>query len=172
MNYYSIEFGYELPADMARSRLYADGKMMVHINMGMPDRDDGMTTAIDLATRALDKLSIEHIHEYSWPGDGNFYLIVRCQMSKDILKKHLEQRGLRVNKFWPCDPNETKYRTLSPKETFEAVYKKRVADAETFLTTAVKLGIELTKAQSARLTRGFRAKDIKALAYLLKDNDE
>lgn len=169
MNYYSIEFGYELQAGV-RSRIYSDGNSMVHINMGIPEGDKEMTAAMSLANRALDSLQVEHIHEYSWPGDGNFYIIARTKMSKDVLRGQLENKWkLRVNKFWPCDPNDKKYRMDSPKETFERLYRKRVTDAETFLTTANRLGLELSRAQLNMLLRGIKAKDLKDLKYLLKD---
>ena len=120
-NYHSIELGYDLPQ---RSRSFsANGPgVMMHVSMGTEDDEvldsETLLAAEKVYEAACKKLGLESVHEYAWPGDGDFYQIIRSHLSEQEIKDALEAEGCRVIKFWPREDAESTFneRWRAPKD--------------------------------------------------------
>ncbi len=129
MNYFSIEFTYTMPPH-PRSRLYRSENSMVHINMGPAEDDPKLNKvlwkAIIMAEKTLRKARIRNVHEYAWPGDGNFYRLVRTKRSlkalENTLKRVFGAASVQVRTITKVDPRrKAKWETFSVLDRFKAI---------------------------------------------------
>jgi hypothetical protein len=78
-----------------------------------------LRAAIAVAEQAFKALQLEYVHEYAWPGDHNFYQIVRTTLTEASLTIQLGQQGCRVGHIYVCDPDAKGYKICTPREMFE-----------------------------------------------------
>ena len=74
MFFYSLSFGYPGP----------------YSNLALPPSDTSLDRGDEAAIAALDKLGLEHRHEYGWT-DGSLYKYVRSSMTADQILNAVRQ---------------------------------------------------------------------------------
>lgn len=107
MQYFSLEFWFDR-SEQPHNTLISTKEVFVHINMALDDKQEGklLGRAMKKAGQVLDDMKIEYIHQYAWPGDGNFYFYARGDIDLKTFTEKLK-KGYETAQFFKVEVTPT-----------------------------------------------------------------